>query len=626
MATPQELLENLKKSSKEVEVRSDKIFTKIEENKNAIEEFYNKKIEELNNMTPPFVDEGGNNVVFEASKVSGDKAEYLKMYYAEYDANKPIDNKNSQKDAPKLKSQTQKFQESLKNEVQKVEKSNKSLKKMAESTLKYKTTLIEKNKDIIGTLKSELSSAELIKINIQENINELDEKIKEVKLSMDDLADKYDELVKQSDKFKEEKKDLESKRNDLINSIKAKNDELQKAQSDNKSKDEIDSLQAEFDRLNDEYSNTNTRINEITNTLLPDIDNKMAENGKITNDKTNELNILESTKTSKESELSSIPDEAEYLTVISEMEQINNNLEASLDKNIEDYIDKFDEVDIDFTVPSEEEILEENSKVEESKDSKNSKEQNAKESPTISATASVPENNQENLSNSMIPANDSKFKVDTFINSSFDEQKRMLNYYGYAQLADSVSKIGPFQRKKLTNILERHLEESIPSKVEFRNVIDSFAGSLGINCDELYSSLVDENNNVTPFNKVDVSKLKDLNRIISHFNQNRANFIEEDIKAFEVKFIQFVKTGTLLQKAKTGRIASLFSGMTKKSSELSGILNGMSAYTWKNAERISESNAKNSNIRSSLGAAVNTNLVETTRLDRKSRSIEEQHR
>lgn len=621
MATPQEMLNNLRRSTKEVDAKSEKILKKLEENKNAIDEFYNRKINDLNNLNPQITDENGNVITFDASQVTGDKHEYLKMYYAEYDADNPVKNGNYKQRGPKPKSQTQRFQEALKNEVQKVDKSKKSLKEMAESILKYKTTLVEKNKETIEELKESLASSADKRANLQNEINSLNEQLENLKLEFDSLIDEYDGITEKVTELENERNDLESEQNNLRDDIKDKKDELEQAKNDNKSQDEINALQTELNALNTKYSSNSLRIEEINNTLLPDLQSKLSENERITEEKNILSNNLENDKNAKESELNNLPDEATYNAIISEMEQINNDLDKSLEKNIEDFVEKFDEVEIEFKVPSEDEIIEEERVTpEEEKQENKDKKNNENPAP---ATENVAQNHVEENSNSMIPidgTSEAKFRVDTFLNTSFDEQKRMLDYYGYAQLADIVSNVGPFQRRKLTNTLEKHLENSIPRQVDFVKVVDSIAGSLGINSMELFNSLVDEENNAVAYSNVNIDRLKEINKIVSYFYQNRDNFSEEQIKEFDTNFMQLVKNGALLQKAKTGRIANFFSGLTKRSTELKSILNSMSAYTWKNANSLAERNCDSLSMGSRLGNLVNRDQIETTRIDSTSRA------
>ncbi len=594
---PQEMLENLRKSSNEINLKEEKILNKIEENKNAIENFYNKKIDELNNFNPPFKDENGNNIKFDSKSVTGDKYQYLKMYYSEYDANYPVTNSKS-----RTQPRSVEFENQLKSEEAKVEKSNESLKIMAESILKYKVALVDKNKEILQDLKSERDSSVQRKNALEGEVKTLEEQIKEIEEKNNILMGEYtnieDELTSLNDKLN----DLKDAQKDLLSRINDKNDELDKAKNDGKTQDEIDLIQKDLDALNGEYSSNINQISEISNNKISSLETKKKENEKITYDNNQKCSDLQSIINLKQNEILTIPDIITYNNIINEMEQICEKLDSSLEKNVEDFTDKFEEVGIDFEIEQKDNGGEENS----SKENEQKNNDNTKSSPAAQTQASSNGNIVDQLeNNAIVPAANfdlSKFRVDNFINASFDEQKKLLDYYGYAQLADSVSNIGPFQRRKLSNILKSHLESSIPDENDFKDVVNKIPASLGINADELYKALIDSNNTPIAFNKIDKQSLKNINEIVSHFNQNRDNYSETEIKEFEKNFMQFVKKGALLQKSKTGRIANMFSGLTRKSSEFTSLINSISSYTDRSGEKYENKEL----LRQSLRNSVNT--------------------
>ena len=292
-----------------------------------------------------------------------------------------------------------------------------------------------------------------------------------------------------------------------------------------------------------------------------------------------------------------------------DLEELAESLELGLKDNIKDFIDGFEQIGVNYaekTSPVQESAPTTDSTDTDSQENKEEKD-NKKESKTQGVSGAIaPNAMQGNVSN--MPVLNSRLRsnsiVDTFLNASPEEQKFMLDNYGFEDLKANMMEIGPFKRRKLINAMNAQYINSFPEYSDFESAIDLLAGTSGINKTKLYKSFFDKNGHLMQFSKMDVKALKQMQDIINEFNANRKNLSEDQIQYFDKNFMQFVKNGAMLQAAKQGRIQNFLSNFSKKNPIYSGIINSVGAYTRQNARTLEmreQSNNRVRNVRDRLG-------------------------
>lgn len=388
------------------------------------------------------------------------------------------------------------------------------LKRKAEEVLKRQQELVQKNAEAIKQLSESLKLDLEKKASIQKEIDEktnrqsaINDKIRDRKAMITDLQDEIDAL--------DPTKDQEV--------IKAKRKKI--AQYN----DEIKDL---GDKYNDLEAEITTKTKEKTKIVIGQRQNK-----------------------------------------IDELSTKNKELQKHMDDNYKDLNEKFSKDGISIEKPGAEMGHE---KVEQAVDSPEEEKENENKSKTDkevkgSAVNSVPENNSSPASqeNAMVKLTDKQISMNLakeFRESkTLDEQRKMINGYGYTDLVAMMPYLGLFERKKVFNAVREARDELIvPEEAEFVTKIGQMTGDNSIG--NYWYNLLFEQGTPRDFKRIDVEELRDIQRAIETINANRNEIAKQDpelLEYFENNFAQFVKTGSLLERSKTGRIKGFLADMVK---------------------------------------------------------------
>lgn len=258
---------------------------------------------------------------------------------------------------------------------------------------------------------------------------------------------------------------------------------------------------------------------------------------------------------------------------IDELSTKNKELQKHMDDNYKDLNEKFSKDGISIEKPGAEMGHE---KVEQAVDSPEEEKENENKSKTDkevkgSAVNSVPENNSSPASqeNAMVKLTDKQISMNLakeFRESkTLDEQRKMINGYGYTDLVAMMPYLGLFERKKVFNAVREARDELIvPDEAEFVTKIGQMTGDNSIG--NYWYNLLFEQGTPRDFKRIDVEELRDIQRAIETINANRNEIAKQDpelLEYFENNFAQFVKTGSLLERSKTGRIKGFLADMVK---------------------------------------------------------------
>lgn len=431
------------------------------------------------------------------------------------------------------------------------------LKRKAEEVLKRQQELVQKNAEAIKQLSESLKLDLEKKASIQKEIDEktnrqsaINDKIRDRKAMITDLQDEIDAL--------DPTKDQEV--------IKAKRKKI--AQYN----DEIKDL---GDKYNDLEAEITTKTKEKTKIVIGQRQNK-----------------------------------------IDELSTKNKELQKHMDDNYKDLNEKFSKDGISIEKPGAEMGHE---KVEQAVGSPEEEKENENKSKTDkevkgSAVNSVPENNSSPASqeNAMVKLTDKQISMNLakeFRESkTLDEQRKMINGYGYTDLVAMMPCLGLFERKKVFNAVREARDELIvPDEAEFVTKIGQMTGDPSIGND--WYNLLFEQGTPRDFKRIDVEELRDIQRAIETINANRNEIAKQDpelLEYFENNFAQFVKTGSLMERVKTGRIKGFFADMVKgKQKAVRDKLAGsMRDYTMARQDEKVEKLQYENSIRSLLGKDV----------------------
>lgn len=258
---------------------------------------------------------------------------------------------------------------------------------------------------------------------------------------------------------------------------------------------------------------------------------------------------------------------------IDELSTKNKELQKHMDDNYKDLNEKFSKDGISIEKPGAEMGHE---KVEQAVGSPEEEKENENKSKTDkevkgSAVNSVPENNSLPASqeNAMVKLTDKQISMNLakeFRESkTLDEQRKMINSYGYTDLVAMMPYLGLIERKRMFNVVREARDELIvPDEAEFVTKIGQMTGDPSIGND--WYNLLFEQGTPRDFKRIDVEELRDIQRAIETINENRNEIAKQDpelLEYFENNFAQFVKTGSLMERVKTGRIKGFFADMVK---------------------------------------------------------------
>lgn len=436
------------------------------------------------------------------------------------------------------------------------------LKSKAEEVLKRQQELVQKNAEAIKALSESLKLDLEKKSSIQKEIDE--------------------------------KKNRQSAINDKIRDRKAMISDLQ---------DEIDALDP-------------TKDQEVIKAKRE----KIAQYNDEIKDLADENNDLEAEITTKTKEKAKIVI-GQRQNKIDELSTKNKELQKHMDDNYKDLNEKFSKDGISIEKPgaeverrnTEQPVV---SPVDEKNKNGEETENKSKTDKEVkgSAVNSISENNSSPASqeNAMVKLTDKQISMNLakeFRESkTLDEQRKMINSYGYTDLVAMMPYLGLIERKRMFNVVREARDELIvPDEAEFVTKIGQMTGDPSIGND--WYNLLFEQGTPRDFKRIDVEELRDIQRAIETINANRNEIAKQDpelLEYFENNFAQFVKTGSLMERVKTGRIKGFFADMVKgKQKAVRDKLAGsMRDYTMARQDEKVEKLQYENSIRSLLGKDV----------------------
>lgn len=429
------------------------------------------------------------------------------------------------------------------------------LKKQAEEILNQQHELVEKNNNTI----KELNEALKADIERKENLN------KEIK-------EKNNEIDSINEKMRERRGLIADLENEISNLDPAKD------------KAAISAKRKQIDAYKKENINFSDKLNDIQK----DIDNKTEEKKKIVIGKRQDK--------------------------INELSEKNNDLQKHLDENYQDLNDRFSRDGMSLekpgttvektspetptTTPDEEEKNDEKNA--------NSKTTNAPSSAAgVAAQAAEQNNALVKLSDKQIAMNMSKEFREA---KTLDEQRRMINGYGYTDLVAMMPHLSLIERKKMFNaVREARNELIVPDQMEFVTKIGQMTGEPTLGND--WYDLLFAEGVPRDFKRLEVEELRDIQRAFETVNGNRNEIGKRDpelLEYFDKNFAQFVKTGSLLERVKTGRIKGFFADMVngKQKAVRDKLSGSMRDYTMARQDEKTNKQIYENSIRSLLGQEV----------------------
>lgn len=454
------------------------------------------------------------------------------------------------------------FVEKLQKEVEKGDSKRVQLKNLAEATLKKEHDLLQANKKIIKELNDELEKDEQKKEKLEQEI--LEKETEKVKIDGD--IDVYDAEITR----------LENE----ISGLDPIND-----------KDEIESLK------NEKNSYENKKVD-----LLRD---KNSIDAEITN-KTNEKNKIDIT-TRK--------------TKIGELEKKNKDLEKHLEKNYKDLNDEFIKDGITILKPGEKVEKEATSPGEKGTGDTSKEKSSRGNGYSSSAPAAAPEDTNKaimKLTDKQIAKNLARQFREA---KTTADKKAIMEGYGYSDLIAMSPYLGILDRKRMLNFARESRDRlEVIDSTEFKDLIDKIPDA-SINADKLYAALF-ESNKPRDFKDLKVDELRSIEEAIEKINENRLEIAGEDpenLKELDKYLVEFVNSGSLIERLKTGKVKGAFSDLFngKKKAVRDRISGAMEDYNNTRSEEEKEKISFENSIRKALGQEVleepNAETLDNTR-------------
>lgn len=427
------------------------------------------------------------------------------------------------------------------------------LKKQAEEVLKNQHELIEKNNSIIkelnDALKADIQRKEALEKEIAEKENEkkaIDSKMAE----REKLIEKLENEIKNLDPVKDK------------DAISAKREQIA------------------------EYEKENINLSDKQNDIQKDIDNKTAEKKKIVIGKRQDK--------------------------INELANKNKDLQKHLDENYQDLNERFSKDGMSLEKPGttvEKNIPEPPASPAEEREDKEGTNEKTKNSNAPAVSGATQPAEQKNalvkLSDKQIAMNMAKEFRES---KTLEEQRKMINGYGYTDLTAMMPYLGLIERKKMFNaVREARNELIVPDQMEFVTKIGQMTGDPTLG--NAWYDLLFAEGAPRDFKRLEVEELRDIQRAFETVNEQRNEIGKRDpelLEYFDKNFAQFVKTGSLLERVKTGRIKGFFADMVngKQKAVRDKLSGSMRDYTMARQDEKTNKQIYENSIRSLLGQEV----------------------
>lgn len=438
------------------------------------------------------------------------------------------------------------FLSSLQQQIKENESDKENLTRQAQELLDTQKQLVEKNNLLIEDLKRQFAQ------ELQEN-NELQNKIDSMQAEKDEkqqLKDKCEQLDSALEfKINQKRAELSSIENEL-SKLNPKDPEYQ-AKSDEKSK-----LESELDGLHDERSNNKKELadyDDAIKSLDADITSSTAQH------------------TAKDHELNG-PDGKH--DKINSLENKNKDLSKHLEENRRDFDAKGIAVNAPLTeqekTQQQQQQTQQNPQAQ-TQQSQSQNQQTQKSQGKVVAGAAPAQSQQAEEKTALTETTDkerAKRMCQEFREAkTTDERRKVIDGYGYTDIVAMSKYLNIFDRKRMFNTIREEIDSiDIPDKADFdANMAEILKNS---NSKALQSldcySLLFANNAARDFKSMSTEELRNIQKVFDEVNKSRNLIGKENpelLEYFDKTFAQFAKTGSLMEKVKTGRIKGFFADM-----------------------------------------------------------------
>lgn len=438
------------------------------------------------------------------------------------------------------------FLSSLQQQIKENESDKENLTRQAQELLDTQKQLVEKNNLLIEDLKRQFAQ------ELQEN-NELQNKIDSMQAEKNEkqqLKDKCEQLDSALEfKINQKRAELSSIENQL-SKLNPKDPEYQ-AKSDEKSK-----LESELDGLHDERSNNKKELadyDDAIKSLDADITSSTAQH------------------TAKDHELNG-PDGKH--DKINSLENKNKDLSKHLEENRRDFDAKGIAVNAPLTeqekTQQQQQQTQQNPQAQ-TQQSQSQNQQTQKSQGKVVAGAAPAQSQQAEEKTALTETTDkerAKRMCQEFREAkTTDERRKVIDGYGYTDIVAMSKYLNIFDRKRMFNTIREEIDSiDIPDKADFdANMAEILKNS---NSKALQSldcySLLFANNAARDFKSMSTEELRNIQKVFDEVNKSRNLIGKENpelLEYFDKTFAQFAKTGSLMEKVKTGRIKGFFADM-----------------------------------------------------------------
>lgn len=438
------------------------------------------------------------------------------------------------------------FLSSLQQQIKENESDKENLTRQAQELLDTQKQLVEKNNLLIEDLKRQFAQ------ELQEN-NELQNKIDSMQAEKDEkqqLKDKCEQLDSALEfKINQKRAELSSIENEL-SKLNPKDPEYQ-AKSDEKSK-----LESELDGLHDERSNNKKELadyDDAIKSLDADITSSTAQH----NAKDHELNGPDG-KHDK----------------INSLENKNKDLSKHLEENRRDFDAKGIAVNAPLTeqekTQQQQQQTQQNPQAQ-TQQSQSQNQQTQKSQGKVVAGAAPAQSQQAEEKTALTETTDkerAKRMCQEFREAkTTDERRKVIDGYGYTDIVAMSKYLNIFDRKRMFNTIREEIDSiDIPDKADFdANMAEILknSDSKALQSLDCYSLLF-ANNAARDFKSMSTEELRNIQNVFDEVNKSRNLIGKENpelLEYFDKNFAQFAKTGSLMEKVKTGRIKGFFADM-----------------------------------------------------------------
>ena len=397
----------------------------------------------------------------------------------------------------------QDFKSELKKQLTARDNGRLKLKDIAEEALKKQYDLIKKNKEIIKELSDSLQA------DIEKK-NKLDAKIKQLD---------------------EEKSDNDNKIAERQNLISTLETEISKLDPD-KDKSTIIAKRKQIQSYRNDVLKLSDRNNKITEKdKIETGDNRQKE--------------------------------------IDDLNNINKDLEYHFNENYNDLNKQFsaDGITINHPGRSNEAVTPGAPQLEGDNERENGN-SNPEAQQTRGTSGGVSNGQPDTQNNQLVKLSEKQIAANMareFRNMTLNEQKNMLNGYGYNDLVAMTSYLRLTDKKRMNNALRESIAEmDVPKLDDFKNKISQVPNVNGDMAEQWYNLIFNENNEPRYLKDLEVVELRQIQKAIDTVNENRNEIGKtnpELLDYFDKNFVQFVQKGSLIERVKTGRIKGFFADM-----------------------------------------------------------------